>query len=147
MKPAYDLYKKSRPIEVIPYQPRWVAEFGQIAGHIREVVGDAAIRIDHIGSTAVPGLAAKDVIDIQITVANLDQAGNVTRPLTAAGFRRGGSIEYDHFHGLPETDAGLRKRYMREREGDRRIHIHIREGVSDLIVVKGTRQIGPVTLG
>ena len=125
--PNYDITRKSRPVVVTPYQAQWVSDFTQIAGRIRDVVNDAAIRIDHIGSTAVPGLAAKDVIDIQITVADLERADGLTRSLIAVGFRQGTTFEYDEFHGKPETDVELRKLYMREPEGERRAHIHIRE--------------------
>jgi GrpB-like predicted nucleotidyltransferase (UPF0157 family) len=48
-------------IEIVPYQDRWRPEFAAIAHRLRSALGPAALRIDHIGSTAVPGLAAKDV--------------------------------------------------------------------------------------
>ena len=116
-----------RPVAVRPYQPHWVDEFTRIAKHVRDLVGPAAIRIDHIGSTAVPGLGAKDVIDIQITVSDLDAADGLTQALRTAGFRHGITLEYDLFHRKSETDPELRKLYMREPEGERRVHIHIRE--------------------
>ena len=90
--PEFDITKKSRPVVITSYQPHWVDEFMQIARHIRDLVGRAAIRIDHIGSTAVPGLGAKDVIDIQITVSDLDEAGGLTSLLRAAGFRAGRDV-------------------------------------------------------
>ena len=117
----------TRPVMVLAYQAHWVEEFARFARHIRRVVGSAAIRIDHIGSTAVPGLGAKDVIDIQITVSDLDGVDRLTGPLSAAGFRRGTAFEYDVFHGKPAADPELRKRFMREPEGERRAHVHIRE--------------------
>jgi GrpB-like predicted nucleotidyltransferase (UPF0157 family) len=125
--PDYDITRKSRPVVVIPYQSRWASEFTQLAMRIRDVVDDAAIRIDHIGSTAIAGLAAKDVIDIQITVADLDGADSLTKALIAVGFRQGNTFEYDEFHGKAERSPDLRKLYMREPEGERRAHIHIRE--------------------
>ena len=123
--PDYDLTRKSRPVVITPYQPHWASEFTEIAMRIRSIVNNAAIRIDHIGSTAVPGLGAKDVIDLQITVADLNRVNNLTKPLVAVGFRQGISFEYDEFHG--KADLDLRKLYMREPEGTRRTHIHIRE--------------------
>jgi len=57
-----------------PSDPGRPAEFQQIAAPLRAALGDRALRIDHIGSTAVPGLAAKDVLDVQVTVAALDSA-------------------------------------------------------------------------
>jgi GrpB-like predicted nucleotidyltransferase (UPF0157 family) len=123
----YDIMKKSRPVVVSEYDPQWAAEFTYLARRIRGLVGSAAIRIDHIGSTAVPGLAAKDVIDLQVTVADLDSARKVTVPLRNAGFRRGDDFVYDEFWTMAATDPQLRKLYMREPEGERRAHIHIRE--------------------
>src|SRR5438128_3893132 len=119
--------RTSSPVVVTTYQPRWVDEFRQIATHIRILLGHAAIRIDHIGSTAIPGLGAKDVIDIQITVAALDEADSLTIALRAAGFRQGTTFQYDVFQNKPATDPELRKLFMREPEGERRAHIHIRE--------------------
>src|SRR5262245_52490851 len=119
--------KKSRSVMIVPYQPHWVDDFTQIATHIRGLVGDAAIRIDHIGSTAIPGLAAKDVIDMQLTVSDLDNSARLTDPLRVAGFRMGTSFQYDVFHNKPATDPELRKLFMREPEDERRAHIHIRE--------------------
>jgi GrpB-like predicted nucleotidyltransferase (UPF0157 family) len=126
-RPEFDIARESRPVVVASYQPRWVDEFSHVATHIRDLIGHAALRIDHIGSTAIPGLGAKDVIDIQITVADLDRAGGLTNPLAAAGFRQGTTFEYDVFRGKSATDPDLRKLYMREPEGERRAHLHVRE--------------------
>ncbi|MFE1308709.1 GrpB family protein [Streptomyces sp. NPDC058755] len=51
----------------MPYDPAWPAIFARWGEHLRATLGDAVARIDHIGSTSVPGLAAKPVIDIQIS--------------------------------------------------------------------------------
>ena len=61
-------------IIIIPYQPAWPEEFRTLGGVLRQALGDLALRIDHIGSTSVPGLAAKVIIDIQITVQSLGPA-------------------------------------------------------------------------
>ena len=57
-------------IEVVAYDPDWPATFDKLAGGITHALGAVALRIDHIGSTAVPGLAAKPVIDMDLTVKN-----------------------------------------------------------------------------
>jgi GrpB-like predicted nucleotidyltransferase (UPF0157 family) len=116
-----------RRVIVEPYRPDWRSEFIEIGRRIRRTVGAAAMRIDHIGSTAVAGLSAKDVIDIQITVTDLRTVEAVTSPLRAAGFRQGERTESDVFHGFPAGSRELCKRFMREPEGDRRIHVHVRE--------------------
>src|SRR6478672_9750716 len=109
--PEYDITRKSRPVIISAYQPDRAAEYTQIARRIRELAGPAALRIDHIGSTSVPGLAAKDVLDLQVTVADLDRADGVTAPLGAAGFRRGGEFVYDEFRTMEAADPELRKLY------------------------------------
>lgn len=117
----------SRPVVIVAYEPRWADEFARIARQIRDLVGPIALRIDHIGSTAIVGLGAKDVIDVQVTVDDLDDAEKVTGPLRAAGFRHGAVFEYDSFPGRPATDPELRKLFLREPEGQRRTHVHVRE--------------------
>jgi GrpB-like predicted nucleotidyltransferase (UPF0157 family) len=125
--PEFDITKKSRPVIIVDYDPRWPREFLEFAHRVRDIVGSGAVRIDHIGSTAVPGLAAKDVIDVQVTVADLDRVSDVTAPLIAAGFLQGDEFVFDEFRARPEDDPELRKLFMREPEGERRTHIHIRE--------------------
>jgi GrpB-like predicted nucleotidyltransferase (UPF0157 family) len=62
-------------ITIVDHDRRWPESFATTGAALRDRLGHAAIRIDHIGSTAVDGLAAKDVIDSQVTVAHLDVAG------------------------------------------------------------------------
>ena len=82
-----------------------------MAKRLREVLGPAAVRIDHIGSTAVPGLAAKNVIDIQVSVAALDAAD----ALAGAGFRPFAEILADHRPpGDESPDAQWAKRFFSE---------------------------------
>lgn len=59
-------------VTILPYQTNWPLLFQELAANLRKALGRSALRIDHIGSTSVPGLAAKDRIDIQITVVALN---------------------------------------------------------------------------
>lgn len=59
-------------IVVAPYDPAWPQLFTEEAARIREAFGHRALRIEHVGSTSVPGLAAKPVIDIQVSVQSLE---------------------------------------------------------------------------
>ena len=81
-------------VEIVTYKSSWPSEFTQIASTLRQGLGDLALRIDHIGSTSVPGLAAKDIIDIQITVAALDQG--VRSAMLALGYSPPEGIWRDH---------------------------------------------------
>lgn len=73
-------------IVISPYDPAWPENFLVEALLLREALGDWAIRIDHVGSTAVPGLDAKPVIDIQISVPALEPFDRTKDPLALAGY-------------------------------------------------------------
>lgn len=88
-------------IVVVPYDAEWPSLFAEMGGRLREALGPVALRIDHIGSTAVP------VIDVQVSVADFE-------PLQALGF----------VFRADNTDRA--KRYFREAPGTRRTHIHVR---------------------
>jgi len=120
-------FEKSRPIVIVPYQVAWANEFKQIGKALREdVLGDSILRVDHIGSTSVPNLAAKDVIDIQISIENL-QANDFKSKLLDAGYALRSEITHDLITGFDNNDSQLQKLFCREKAGDRRTHIHIRE--------------------
>ncbi|MDQ2585476.1 GrpB family protein [Saccharothrix yanglingensis] len=57
-------------IRIAPYDPGWPARYERLAAAIRAALGDAVLDVEHVGSTSVPGLAAKDVVDISLTVAD-----------------------------------------------------------------------------
>ena len=112
-------------IEIIDYQPRWAGEFQQIASVLRRSFGPSALAIHHIGSTSVPGLAAKDVIDLQVSVAALDPAAHLQAAVEAAGYEMWPRIGADHVPvGADPSPSLWRKRYAKELEGRRRTHIH-----------------------
>src|SRR5947209_1173842 len=73
-------------VEIVPYSERWPEEFDALRETLAGVLADLALRIDHIGSTSIPGMAAKDVIDIQVTVASLDIADEIARRAATLGF-------------------------------------------------------------
>lgn len=105
----------SSPVRIVDYDRDWVAVFAELGATLREALGDVAVRIDHIGSTAVPGLAAKPVIDVQVSVRSLEPIDGFREPLRRLGFV--------HRADNPERT----KRYFREPPGQRRVHIHVRQ--------------------
>jgi GrpB-like predicted nucleotidyltransferase (UPF0157 family) len=68
-------------VEIVPYDPTWPARFAQLGSELRAALGMTALRIDHIGSTAISGLAAKPIIDIQISVAAFEPLDAYRFPL------------------------------------------------------------------
>lgn len=115
-------------ITIAPYDPHWPAEFRAIGMRLRRALGDLALRIDHIGSTAVPGLAAKDVIDIQITVAALDAAA-LAAALAPLGYAQKREIDHDHTPPGHEDDPPeeWRKLFFRPPTGQRLTNLHVRQ--------------------
>ena len=112
-------------IEIVPYNPNWPSEFNRIAADIRAALGDLALRIDHIGSTSVPGLAAKDIIDVQVTVA--DFAPPLVERFLAAGYiYKPGNVS-DHRPPLDSSpDEAWEKRFFSPPDGHRPANIHVR---------------------
>ncbi len=102
------------PLATVPPDPDWPAVARRLSDRVRHVVGDC--RVDHIGATAVPGLATRDVIDLQVTVADADQADRLAPALAAAGFPRPAQLTVD--------PAGARLRHVNADPG-RPTNVHL----------------------
>ena len=118
---------QSRAVTIHEYQDRWQSDFDLVAADLRAVLDSEALSIDHIGSTAVPGLCAKDVIDVQVTVRAL--GGSVSRKLLDAGFTIHKDLwRQDHVPpGFEANQPDWRKLFCMQRAGARRSNIHVRE--------------------
>jgi GrpB-like predicted nucleotidyltransferase (UPF0157 family) len=113
------------PIVINDYNPLWPQEFQTIRLSLLEILGALALRIDHIGSTSVPGLGAKDVIDIQITVRALTP--EVRQRLVDAGYKYREANALDHVPlGEDDEPALWAKFCFVEPAGQRRANIHVR---------------------
>ena len=112
-------------ITIVPYRLVWRDEFEALGSLLRQTLGDLALRIDHIGSTSVPGLAAKDCIDIQITVQSL--APTVEEALRRAGYKRKEHITQDHIPPGNVTDvAEWTKWIFSSAAPERAMNVHVR---------------------
>ena len=74
-------------IEIADPDPAWPQRYDDLAGRIRAALGWRALQLEHVGSTAVPGLAAKPIIDIDLTVADPDREQDYIPALETIGFR------------------------------------------------------------
>ena len=111
-------------IEVVPYDPEWPEMFRREAGHLRSCLPPELIgRIEHFGSTAVPGLCAKPIIDMLVEVASLTETKKRIVPILT-------SMDYDYLWrptwggDVPPWYAWFIKR---DRQGRRTHHIHMIE--------------------
>jgi len=106
-----------RPVVIVDYDPEWPARFAVERDIIQDAIGAQVAAIEHIGSTAVPGLSAKPVIDILVGVHSLADAAACIEPLAAAGYRY-----------YPEQEAEIPdRRYFDVQTGTRDAHLHMVE--------------------
>jgi GrpB-like predicted nucleotidyltransferase (UPF0157 family) len=73
-------------VVVVDYDPRWPSLFAELRVEVVEALGERALRVEHTGSTSVPGLPAKPVIDILLEVADTTDEASYVPALAAAGF-------------------------------------------------------------
>jgi GrpB-like predicted nucleotidyltransferase (UPF0157 family) len=85
-------------IRVVDYDPRWPEAFDEIAAQVWPAVSGVALAIEHVGSTSVPGLAAKPIIDVDVVV-NAGNVAEVIRRLAGIGYVHQGDL------GVPGREA------------------------------------------
>jgi GrpB-like predicted nucleotidyltransferase (UPF0157 family) len=112
----------STSVVVVDYDPQWPSQYEEEKERILDVIGYVAVAIEHIGSTAVPGLGAKPIIDIMVAVARLADAERCIEPLQEIGY------EY-----VPEyNDLIPERRYFHKGPpGARTYHLHMVELTSE----------------
>ena len=110
-----------REVLVVDYNPQWKATFETEKHLLANILGENAVKIDHIGSTAVPGLAAKPVIDILIEVTSLEALDAKSRAMEILGyqvkgengiagrryFQKGEAVRSHHIHAFVQHDEHL----------------------------------------
>ena len=101
-------------LQVVPYDPGWPAAFAAEAISLRDALGSLALRIDHHGSTSIPGLAAKPIIDIQVSVAALQPLAAYAEHLRAVGYLH-----------VPHPDDSFCAFFHRPSEWPHTHHVHV----------------------
>lgn len=107
-------------------QAEWAAQAGRLASRIMAAAPDHILAVDHIGSTAVPGLAAKDVIDLQVTVADLAAADTIAPQLAAAGFPAVPGAGFDTPKPADPDPSRWQKRFHANADPCRAVNVHVR---------------------
>jgi GrpB-like predicted nucleotidyltransferase (UPF0157 family) len=82
-----ELRPRNAPIELVGYDPAWPRLFEREAERVRGALGERALRVEHVGSTSVPGLAAKPIVDIVLVVCRSSEEDAYVPALEAAGYR------------------------------------------------------------
>jgi dephospho-CoA kinase len=122
---------RSRPDTptVVPYDESWPFAAARLIQRITFVLGDRTIGIQHVGSTSVPGLAAKDVIDLQVAVRRLSDgdAPEFVKALADRGFPRIEGNDQDVVHSWSPDLASWAKRFHGSADPGRVVHLHVRE--------------------
>ena len=120
--------KKLKPIVVAPYNTCWPAEFEKIKSFLLSHISDLIVDIHHVGSTSVPGLLAKPIIDLDIEIASMDIFPDIIKRLEIAGYRHKGNYGIEgreafshekpgnfmdyHMYVCPSNSAELKQHLM-----------------------------------
>jgi dephospho-CoA kinase len=112
-----------RDLHIADYDPTWPAQAQRIIARIRHALGGAA-DVSHIGSTAVPGLPAKDLIDLMLAVRTLDEADDLAGALAGAGLPRREGEWFDAARGIPGKTWP--KRLHGSADPGRSVNLHVR---------------------
>lgn len=118
--------KRSGPAILVAANPQWPAEAARLAKRIMLAVGEAALGVDHIGSTSVPGLDAKDVIDLQLRVASLEIADQLAPALAQVGFPAVPGDWRDTPKSFDPVPEHWQKRLHGNSDPGREVNLHIR---------------------
>ncbi len=112
----------TEPVVIVDYDPRWPLLFDQARSEILRAIGPRVVAVEHIGSTAVPGLAAKPIVDIMVGLRTLEVA-----PQCIAALQRLGWVY------VPENEASFpeRRYFDKDLAGIRTEHLHMVETTSE----------------
>ena len=123
-------------VVIADYDPEWPQWFERAAERIRAALGDKVLELDHVGSTSVPGLPAKPLIDINLVVADTTDEGTYVPPLEAIGYelriREPNWYEHRLLRGYdPPVNLHVFPQGCEEVEQMRRFRDHLRESEAD----------------
>ena len=102
-------------LTLVSHDPAWPVLYDVLSTRVRAALGPLALGVEHVGSTSVPGLLAKPVIDVAVAVASVAAAEACVAPLEALGWRHRG------MHG----DDPRRRYFVLERDGRRVAQLHL----------------------
>jgi len=103
----------NNPVVIVDYNPLWPEQFEALRSRLANVIGRLAIAIEHVGSTAIPGLAAKPILDIDVLLRSPEDLPRAIAALASIGYQHRGDL------GIPDREA------FRAPAGDLRHHLYV----------------------
>lgn len=103
----------NNPVVIVDYSPLWPKQFATLRSRLANLLGGLALAIEHVGSTAVPGLAAKPIIDVDVLLRSPNDLPSAIAALTSIGYKHRGDL------GIPGREA------FRAPAGDFRHHLYV----------------------
>jgi GrpB-like predicted nucleotidyltransferase (UPF0157 family) len=103
-------------IRLVAYDPLWAVRAREESQRLRDTLGSVAVRVEHVGSTAVPGLAAKPIVDLQLSVAAIEPRDRYVAPLEQLGYRF-----------VPDPESPDHHFFAKPPERPRTHHLHVCE--------------------
>ena len=94
-------------IRVVDHDPQWARLFRELSHRATAVLGELALRVEHVGSTSVPGLAAKPVVDLDVVIPSRDDLAEAIRRLHTLGYEHLGDL------GIVSREAFVVRRVRR----------------------------------
>lgn len=120
---------KNSPIQLVEYQSDWPKAYIKIADKIVVALGRLIIAVEHVGSTAIPQMPAKDIIDLQVGVKDFSNIELIHTRLAPLGFTFVPQIKQDHvpFKDFDEFEEGYEKRFFKGDIEGRACNLHLRQ--------------------
>jgi dephospho-CoA kinase len=112
---------------LVPHDATWPVQAARLAARVRLAAGRHGLGVEHVGSTAVPDIRAKDVIDLQLAVRSLENADAVRAGLEDAGFPLVREVRADRPKAADPDPTHWQKRFHGSADPGRRVNLHVRE--------------------
>ena len=103
---------KRGTVEVVTYDPNWVIEFNTEKKKLLKVFGDKIVAIEHIGSTSIPDMPAKPIIDINMAIQSLDDAKDFVKPLEKLGYQYMANRWFEDRYFFPKGPESFRTHHL-----------------------------------
>ena len=120
------VWRSGTPV-IEPYDETWPAQGRRLSARVAHAAGPRGLAVEHTGSTAVPGIRAKDVIDLQLAVRTLRDGDAIQPALEDAGFPRASGDWSDRPKAADPDPVHWQKRFHGSADPGRVVHLHIRE--------------------